>query len=110
MYTVQRGDTGMIGVYKLETEMVGGRGQFEVSGNGVGRETRENLKTAQNYFKANKKQISNSINIDSCNYLMHLADSQGMGAASDMALCALVALCSAALRKPVQSQLCILAI
>ena len=108
VYTIQRGDTGMIGVYKIETEMVGGRGQFETTGNGVGREGRENLKTAQNYFKANKKQISNSINIDSCNYLMHLTDSQGMGAASDMALSALVALCSAALRKPVQSQLCIL--
>ena len=108
VYTVQRGDTGMLGVYKMETEMVGGNGKFETTGNGAGREGKENLKTAQNYFKANKKQISNSINIDSCNYLMHVADSQGVGAAADMALCALVALCSAALRKPIQSQMCIL--
>jgi len=108
VYTVQRGDTGMLGVYKIETEMVGGNGKFETTGNGAGREGKENLRTAQNYFKANKKQISNSINIDSCNYLMHVADSQGIGSASDLALSALVALCSAALRKPIQSQMCIL--
>jgi len=108
VYTVQRGDTGMLGVYKIETEMVGGNGKFETSGNGADREGKENLRTAQNYFKANKKQISNSINIDTCNYLMHVADSQGVGSASDLALCALVALCSAALRKPAQSQMCIL--
>jgi len=108
LYSVQRGDTGMLGVYKMETEMVGGNGKFETTGNGAGREGKENLKTAQNYFKANKKQISNSINIESCNYLMHVADSQGVGSASDLALCALIALCSAALRKPVQSQMCIL--
>ena len=108
VYTVQRGDTGMLGVYKMETEMVGGNGKFETTGNGAGREGKENLKTAQNYFKANKKQISNSISIDSCNYLMHIADNQGVGSASDLALCALIALCSAALRKPVLSQMCIL--
>jgi len=108
VYTVQRGDTGMLGVYKMETEMVSGNGKFETTGNGAGREGRENLKTAQNYFKANKKQISNSIRMDNSNYLMHITDSQGVGSASEVALCSLVALCSAALRKPVQSQMCIL--
>ena len=108
VYTVQRGENGMPGVYKIETEMVGGNGRFETTGNGADREGKENLKTAQNYFRASKKNISNSINIDSSNYLMHIADSQGVGAASDLALTALVALCSAALRKPALSQLVIL--
>jgi ATP-dependent Lon protease len=98
----------MLGLYKIETEMVSGKGQFETSGNGIGREGKENLRTAQNYFKANKKQISNSISIDSSNYLMHVSDEQGIGAAGDLALSALAALCSAALRKPIQSQMCIL--
>ena len=110
VYTVQRGDTGMLGVYKIETEMVSGKGQFETSGNGVSssREGRENLRTAQNYFKANKKQISNSISIDSSNYLMHVIDVQGIGGAGDLALSTLTALFSAALRKPIQSQMCVL--
>lgn len=107
-YTVSRGDTGMLGVYKIETEVVGGNGKFEVTGVGYDREAKENLKTAQNYFRANKKLISGSISIDTNNFLMHIADCQGVGTTSDLALCAFVALCGASLRKPVQSQMCIL--
>lgn len=108
VYTVARGDTGMLGVYKLETELVGGNGKFEVTGIGYDREAKENLKTAQNYFKANKKMISGSINIDDSNFLMHVADCQGIGTTPELALCAFVALCSASLRKPIQSQMCVL--
>lgn len=108
VYTIARGDTGMLGVYKLETEVVGGNGKFEVTGIGYDREAKENLKTAQNYFKANKKLISGSISIDSSNFLMHVADCQGVGTASELALCAFVALCGASLRKAIQSQMCVL--
>lgn len=108
VYTVARGDTGMLGVYKLETEVVGGNGKFEVTGVGYDREAKENLKTAQNYFKANKKMISGSISIDTNNFLMHVADCQGVGSTPELALCAFVALCGASLRKPVQSQMCVL--
>jgi ATP-dependent Lon protease len=108
VYTVARGDTGMLGVYKLETEVVGGNGKFEVTGVGYDREAKENLKTAQNYFKANRKLISGSINIDDSNFLMHIADCQGIGSTSELALCAFVALCGVALRKPIQSQMCVL--
>jgi ATP-dependent Lon protease len=108
IYTVARGDTGMLGVYKLETELVGGNGKFEVTGVGYDREAKENLKTAQNYFKANKKLVSGTINIDDSNFLMHIADCQGIGSTPDLALCAFVALCGASLRKPIQSQMCVL--
>ncbi len=108
VYTVARGDTSMLGVYKLETEVVGGNGKFEVTGVGYDREAKENLKTAQNYFKANKKMISGSINIDGSNFLMHVSDCQGVGSTPGLALCAFVALCGSSLRKPVQSQMCIL--
>ena len=98
----------MLGVYKLETELVGGNGKFEVTGVGYDREAKENLKTAQNYFKANKKLISGTIDIDNSNYLMHIADCQGVGSTPELALCAFVALCGASLRKPIQSQMCVL--
>ena len=79
-----------------------------MTGVGYDREAKENLKTAQNYFKANKKMISGSINIDQSNFLMHVADCQGVGSTPDLALSAFVALCSASLRKPVATQMCIL--
>jgi conserved hypothetical protein/TIGR02688 family protein len=108
IYTVGRGDTGMLGVYKMETEVVGGNGKFEVTGIGYDREAKENLKTAQNYFRANKKLISGSISIETNNFLTHIADCQGVGTTSDLALCSFVGLCGAALHKPIQSQMCIL--
>jgi ATP-dependent Lon protease len=46
---------------------------------GYDREARENLKTAQNYFKANKKLISGSTSIDTSNFLMQIADCQAFG-------------------------------
>ncbi len=108
LYTVSYGNGGMIGVYKLETEMVGGNGKFEVTGIGSDREAKESLKTAQNYFKANKKIISGSIRVDDCDFLIHVADAQGVGMTGELGLCGFVALCSAALRKPIMPQMVIL--
>jgi ATP-dependent Lon protease len=108
VYTAAHCESGMLGVYKLETEVVGGNGKFEVTGAGGDRDAKENLKTAQNYFKANKKNISASITIDDHNFLMHVADCQGVGSTTELALCAFVALCGAALKKPLQSQMVVL--
>ncbi|GHV32384.1 ATP-dependent Lon protease [Clostridia bacterium] len=108
IYTVARGDSGMIGVFKLETEAVSGNGKFETTGIGSDREARESLKTAQNYFKANRKQISGTISLDESDYLMHVSDCQGIGVTGELALCGFVSLCSAALRKPIQSQMTVL--
>lgn len=41
----------MIGVYKIETEVVTGSGKFERSGLGYSREAKESTATAFNYFK-----------------------------------------------------------
>ncbi len=108
LYTISHGDSEMIGVFKLETEMVSGNGKYEVTGIGSGREVRESLKTAQNYFKANKKIISGSICIDDSDFLIHVADCQGIGMTEELALCGFIALCSSALRKPVMPQMVVL--
>lgn len=63
IYLVGRGETGMIGVYKIETEVVAGSGKFERSGLGSNREAKESINTAFNYFKANKKNISGTISV-----------------------------------------------
>lgn len=108
LYTVAHGDSEMLGVYKLETEIVNGNGKFEVTGIGSACEVRESLKTAQNYFKANRKVISGTIRVDDCDYLMHVADCQGIGMTDKLALCGFVALCSTALRRPVMPQMVVL--
>ncbi len=108
LYTIARGDSGMMGVFKLETEMVNGHGKFEVTGIGSSREAKESLRTAQNYFKANRKGVSGSIRVDDFDFLLHIADCQGIGVTGELALCGFVAYCSAALRKPVVPQMVVL--
>lgn len=50
------GNSGRIGTYKIEVESPIGHGNFETTGVGSDRETREALSTSFNYFKANKKK------------------------------------------------------
>ena len=107
-YYVGRGNSGMIGVYKIEVESPSGHGKFSVSGVGSDRETKEALNTAYNYFKANKKSISASIQVDNVDYLLHIEDLQGNGPSKDISLASFVAMCSSALKKPMQGSLVIL--
>ena len=108
VYTVAHGDSGMIGVYKIETEVVSGTGKFERTGLGNSREAKESTNTAFNYFKANNKSISGSISTKTKDYLMHVQDIQGIGMTSELSLAAFVALCSGGIGKSVQSELVIL--
>lgn len=108
VYTVANGTNGMMGLFKFETTITNGSGKFDVTGMQSAKDTKESVKTAQNYFKANAKQISASISVDSKDYLMHIQDCQGVGLDSNVSLATLVAYCSVALDRPVQSQLCVL--
>lgn len=108
IYLVGHGETGMIGAFKIETEMISGSGKFERTGLGSSREAKENLNTAFNYFKANKKNISGTISVSNFDYLMHIQDLQGIGTTSDLTLSSFIGLCSSALKKPVQSQMVVL--
>ena len=108
IYTVGVGDSGMLGVYKLETEVVNGSGKFEKTGLGSHREAKESIETAFRYFKANSKNVSASISTTSKDYLMHVQDVNGVGMTSSLSLAAIIAMCSGALNKPVQSQCAVL--
>ena len=108
VYTIGLGDSGMIGVYKLEVEVVGGTGKFEKTGLGYDREAKESIDTAFRYFKANSRNISASISTTTKDYLMHVQDVNGVGMTSELSLAAIIAMCSGALAKPVQSQLAVL--
>jgi ATP-dependent Lon protease len=108
LYTIARGKSGMIGAYKIETQVISGTGKFERTGLGSDREAKESIETAFRYFRANSKNVSGSISVTTKDYLMHVQDIHGVGMTSELALAAFVALCSGALGKPPQSQLVVL--
>ena len=101
LYTVGQSDNGMIGVFKIETEMMNGSGKFSYSGIGSKKEAREALNTAYSYLKSNSSNISALISTKNKDYLMQVQDLNGIGMTDKLALPALVALCSAALSKHV---------
>lgn len=108
IYTVGHSNNGMIGVYKIENQVVSGCGKFEKSGVGSDREAKESLDTAFRYFTANSKVISASISIKTKDYLMHISDLQGIGLTSELAVAQFIGLCSASLERPVQESLIVL--
>lgn len=108
IFTIANGSNDMKGLFKLETTIADGNGKFEVLGLSSSKEAKESVKTAQNYFRANAKQISQSIMIDSKDYLMHIQDCQGVGLDSNISLSVLVGYCSCALNRPVLPQMVVL--
>lgn len=82
IYTVLRGKSRMIGMFKLGTEVVSGSGKIERTGLGIDREAKESVDTTFRYFKVNSKNISGSISITLKDYLMHIQDIHGIGITS----------------------------
>ncbi len=108
VYTVSRGKSGMIGVFRLESQMLPGNGKFERTGIGSDRDAKEATNTAFNFLKANGNRISGSISTTTKDYIVNYQDLQGIGMTSKLALPTLIALCSIALGKPVLSSTAIL--
>ncbi|MDN5343039.1 MAG: ATP-dependent Lon protease [Oceanotoga sp.] len=108
VYTIASGGNGMIGCYRLESQMLPGNGKFERTGLGTNREAKEASNTAFNYLKANGNRISASISTTTKNYIINYQDLQGIGMTGQLALPTLIALCSIALGKPVISNLAVL--
>lgn len=108
VYTVAHGENGMIGCYRLESQMLSGNGKFERTGLGSNREAKEATNTAFNFLKANGSRISASISTVSKDYIISYQDLQGIGMTGELALPSLIALCSIALQKPVASNLAVL--
>ena len=66
------------------------------------------VRIAFDYFKANASRVSASIHPTEKDFHLHLVDLQGSGAPDALTLASFIALCSAALGKPVQSQLAVM--
>lgn len=108
VYTVSQGKSGMIGVFRLESQMLPGNGKFERTGLGSDRECREASNTAFSFLKANGNRISGAISTTTKDYIVNYQDLQGIGMTGKLALPTLIALCSIALSKPTVSSLAVL--
>lgn len=108
VYTVSNGKSGMIGVFRLESQMLPESGKFDRTGIGTDRDAKEASNTAFNYLKANGKRISGTISTTGKDYIINYQDLQGIGMTGRLALPTLIALCSIALGKPVLSGLVVL--
>lgn len=108
VYTVSHGKSGMIGVFRLESQMLPGSGKFDRTGLGSDRDCKEATNTAYSFLKANAGRISGAIGVGTKDFVINYQDLQGLGMTSSLALPTLIALCSIALGKPVQSSLAVL--
>lgn len=108
VYTVAPGKSGMLGVFRLESQMLPGNGKFERTGLGSDRECREASNTAFSYLKANGSRISGTISTTTKDYIINYQDMQGIGMTGKLALPTLIALCSIALGKPTVSTLAVM--
>ncbi len=108
VYVAGQSDSGMIGIYKLENQVVGGTGKYDKSGVGSHRGARESLDTAFRFFAANSKNVSNSISTKTKDYLMHVSDLQGIGLTEELGVAQLIGLCSGAMEKPVQESMVVI--
>lgn len=108
VYTVSHGKSGMIGLFRLESQMLPGSGKFGTSGIGSDRDAKESTNTAYNYLKANGNKISGTLSATNKDYNISYQDLQGIGMTGKLALPTLIALCSVALNKPTLSSLVVL--
>ena len=108
VYTVSQGKSGMIGVFRLESQMLPGNGKFERTGLGSDGKCKEAANTAFSFLKANGNRISGAISTTTKDYIINYQDLQGIGMTERLALPTLIALSSIALGKPTLSSLAVL--
>ena len=108
VYTVGHGKSGMIGVFRLESQVLPGNGKFERTGIGSDRDCKEATNTAFNFLKANGNRISSAISTTMKDYIVNYQDLQGIGMTSRLALPTLIAICSISLGKPTLNSLAVL--
>jgi len=108
LHTVALGSGGLLGLYRIELQVVRGNGKFSISGVGSSSRARESLKIAFDYFKAHVSGISTSAKAGDHDYHLHVVELHNTGPAETLTLAGFVALSSGLLGKSIQSQMVVL--
>jgi len=108
IHTVSRGANGHLGLYRLETQVTQGNGSVRFSGVGTSASSKESLRVAFDYFKANASRISVIPKAGDHNYHIHVVELHNSGPSDSLTLAAVIALASALMKKHVQAQIVVL--
>jgi len=108
LHTVGYGSSGFLGLYRLELQLMAGTGKLSISGLGASSKTKEPIKIAFDYFKANASRVTVSAKTLEHDYHIHVVELHNNGPSDSITIAAFVALCSGLLGKPVQRQLVVL--
>ena len=106
LHFVSTGDC-MSGAFKLELQAVPGNGKLVRTGVASAAKMKDSVNIAMNYFKANAQRVSSSIHPGNWDFLLQLLDLQGVGTPQESGLALFVSLCSATLKRSVQTQFAI---
>lgn len=107
LHFISTGDSGIIGAFKLESQVVPGNGKLTRTGVANTAKIKDSANIALNYFKAIAQQISSSIYPNNYDFLLQLIDLQGVGIPKESGLALFISLCSVTLKRSVQTQLAI---
>lgn len=108
LHTVSTGSSSMLGLYRIELQVIGGNGKLSLSGFGSSQNAKEPVKVAFDYFKANVSRVSGLAKAIDHDYHLHLVELHNTGPANALTLAGFIAFCSGLMGKPVQSQMVIL--
>ena len=108
LHTVTIGSNGFLGLYRLELQVTAGSGKLSISGVGSNQQSKESIKVAFDYFKANVSRVSASAKAIDHDYHLHIVELHNTGPSDALTMSSLVALCSGLMGKPLQSQMVVL--
>ena len=108
LHTVATGSGGMLGLYRIETQVTPGNGALKTSGLGSNSAAKEAIRVGFDFFRANSPSVSASIKSGEHDYHFHVVELHNTGPTPAMTLSTFVALCSGVLAKPIQPQMVIL--
>ena len=107
LHFVSTGDSGTIGIFKLELQAVPGNGKLTRTGVANTTKIKDSANIATSYFKANAQRVSGSIHPNNFDFLVQLLDLQGVGVPEESGLALFISLCSVSLKRSIQTQLAI---
>ena len=108
LHAVAMGTGSLLGLYRQELQVTSGNGKLTISGVGTHSKTKEAVKVAFDYFKANISRVSTTTKAGDHDYHLHMVELHNTGPASAMTLASFVTLCSGLMGKALQSQLVVL--
>ncbi|MFC1609533.1 protease Lon-related BREX system protein BrxL [Myxococcota bacterium] len=107
LYTVAKGSSHL-GLYRLELQVTSGSGKLSLSGFGSNSGSKEAVKVAFDFLKANASRVSASMKVGEHDFHLHVVELHNTGPTTSLTLPSFLAFCSGLMGKPVQSQMVVL--